>query len=111
MRLADRPEYVCKGKVKNKGKNKWLIKKGATVESCQLACLKDKKCKFASLQEKVFSGYISVSKFFRLITGKAKCASYKKCKHTKEDLNQRLFVKEKVAKEKVALRRRMNKNE
>ena len=60
----------CKGKIGKKG-NKWLMESGATVESCQLACLEDKGCKFSSLQKK----------------GKPsnwKCASYsKKCKVNK----------------------------
>ena len=59
----------CKGKIGKKG-NKWLIESRATEESCKLACLEDKGCKFATLRKK----------------GKPrkwKCASFKKCKMNK----------------------------
>ena len=57
----------CKGKVGKKG-TKLIMKSGATVESCQMACLDDKSCKYATLTKK----------------GKRKskwtCTSFKKCK-------------------------------
>ena len=79
---------VCKGKVGKKG-NKWLIENGATVESCQLACLDDEDCKFASLKK---SGKPS----------KWKCASFKKCKKTKENKKYMTFKKSKVTAAKAA---------
>jgi hypothetical protein len=72
----------CKGKIGKKG-NKWLFERGATVESCQRACLDDKGCKFASLQKK---GKPS----------KWKCASFKKCKKIKKSSKSMTFAKSKV---------------
>ena len=59
----------CKGKIGKKG-NTLLIERGATEESCKLACSKHKKCKFATLQKKG-------------PPTKWKCASFKKCKMNK----------------------------
>ena len=76
----------CKGKVGKRG-NKWLVKRGATVESCQRACLEDKGCKFASLTKK----------------GKPsswKCASFKKCKKIKKSGKSMTFTKSKVTRSK-----------
>jgi hypothetical protein len=76
----------CKGKVGKRG-NKWLVKRGATVESCQRACLEDKGCKFASLTKK----------------GKPsswKCASFKKCKKIKKSAKSMTFTKSKVTRSK-----------
>merc|ERR1719271_1260678 len=72
----------CKGKVGKKG-NKWLIERGATVASCQRACLEEESCKFATLQKKGKSS-------------KWKCASFTKCRKIKKSNKFVTFAKAKV---------------
>ena len=72
----------CKGKIGKKG-NEWLIENGATEESCTLACLEHKGCKFATLQK-------------RGAPRKWKCASFKKCKKMKKSAKFITFKKSKA---------------
>ena len=73
----------CKGTIGKNG-NKWLMEQDATVESCQLACLNEEDCKYATLTK----------------TGnnnkKWKCASFKKCTKRKKDEKYMIFKKSKV---------------
>ena len=79
--------WCARGSLKKKGKgkkgNKWLIERGATVASCQRACLEEESCKFATLQKKGKSS-------------KWKCASFTKCRKIKKSNKFMTFAKAKV---------------